>query len=126
MQTELNTTPPSSTAIGAFSITESAAARINALKTEEANHALKFRVSVKGGGCSGFQYDFSLDGNAPEPKDMVVSLHGAEVVIDDISLGLLGGGMLDYTEDLSHAGFEIKNPNATASCGCGNSFSVAM
>ena len=126
VQTEINTTSSAPSGVPAFSVTESAAARINVLKVQEANPALKFRISVKGGGCSGFQYDFSLDSGEVEAADTVVSLHGAEVVIDDISLGLLGGGVLDYTEDLSHAGFEIKNPNATASCGCGNSFSVAM
>jgi len=110
----------------AFSVTVSAAARINTLKIQESNPALKFRITVKGGGCSGFQYDFSLDSNAPDASDTVIAQDGAEVVIDDVSLGIIGGSTLDYTEDLSHAGFEIKNPNATASCGCGNSFSVAF
>lgn len=109
-----------------FSLTESAAARINALKKSEGNPNLKFRVAVKGGGCSGFQYEFSLDDTAPADGDTVVANHGAEAVVDDVSLGILKGSWLDYTEDLAQAGFTIKNPNATARCGCGNSFSVSL
>lgn len=109
-----------------FSLTESAAARINHLKARENNPALRFRVSVKGGGCSGFQYEFILDDQPPATTDVIIENSGAQAVIDDVSLGLLAGSVLDYTEDLAHAGFEIKNPNATASCGCGNSFSVAL
>lgn len=126
MQTSTNTstTPPSDMA--AFSVTESAAARINVLKAQEGKDVLRFRINVKGGGCSGFQYDFSLDSGELAEGDSVITRDGAEVVIDDVSLGIVAGSTLDYTEDLSHAGFEIKNPNATASCGCGNSFSVAF
>ncbi len=109
-----------------FTLTPSAAGRINYLKSKENNPNLRFRVNIKGGGCSGFQYEFTLDDTSPSESDMVVSASGAEAVIDDVSLGLLAGSVLDYTEDLSHAGFEIKNPNATAKCGCGNSFSVNL
>lgn len=109
-----------------FSVSESAAARINVLKDREKNPALTFRVQVKGGGCSGFQYEFELAETHIAEDDHVYALHGAEVVVDEISLGFLKGSMLDYTEDLSQAGFSIKNPNATAKCGCGNSFSVAL
>jgi iron-sulfur cluster insertion protein len=109
-----------------FSLTEAAAARIAVLRAREGNENLRFRVLVKGGGCSGFQYEFNLDDAPAAPSDMVIKNFGAEVLIDDISLGLVAGSVLDYTEDLAHAGFEIKNPNATASCGCGNSFSVAL
>ena len=84
------------------------------------------RIGVKGGGCSGFQYEFSLDAAPVAEGDIVIERDGAEAVIDDISLGIVAGSTLDYAEDLAHAGFEIKNPNATASCGCGNSFSVAF
>lgn len=107
-------------------MTESAAARINKLKADENKSGLRFRISVKGGGCSGFQYDFGLDDSAPAHNDMIFARDGAEIIIDDVSLGIIGGGTLDYVEDLSSAGFEIKNPNATARCGCGNSFSVAF
>lgn len=111
---------------GDFSLTDSAAARINRLKEKDGNPALRFRVTVKGGGCSGFQYEFALESAAPADSDRVFTHNGADVVVDDISLGLLGGGVLDYVEDLSRAGFEIKNPNASARCGCGNSFSVSL
>lgn len=117
---------PSETPKAVFSLTQNAAARINLLKTRENNPNLRFRVLVKGGGCSGFQYEFKLDATPSASSDIVISNHGAEVIIDDVSMGLLAGSVLDYTEDLAHAGFEIKNPNATASCGCGNSFSVAL
>lgn len=109
-----------------FSLTESAAARINRLKTQEGKPELRFRITVKGGGCSGFQYEFALDGASPAPSDTVIAKDGAEVVIDDVSFGIVNGSTLDYTEDLSSAGFAIKNPNATAKCGCGNSFSVSL
>ena len=110
----------------AFSLTESAAARINHLKTAEGKPSLRFRVTVKGGGCSGFQYEFTLDESAPAETDAIFAKDGAEVVIDDISLGIIKGSVLDYVEDLSSAGFEIKNPNASAKCGCGNSFAVKL
>lgn len=108
-----------------FALTDAAAERIVQLKAQE-NKSLRFRVTVNGGGCSGFQYEFSLDENAPAEGDMIVSNGAAEAVIDEVSLGLLKGSVLDYTEDLAHAGFSIKNPNATAKCGCGNSFSVSL
>ena len=109
-----------------FSLTESAAERINYLKNKDSKLGLRFRITVKGGGCSGFQYEFALDSGDLADTDMVFALNGAEVVIDDISLVLVNGRQLDYVEDLSQAGFEIKNPKATASCGCCNSFSVAL
>jgi len=125
MQTQ-DSQPPISPPPGNFSLTESAAARINVLKSRESEPNMRFRILVKGGGCSGFQYEFNLDAQEPAPGDIIVALNGAEVVIDDVSIGLLGGSVLDYVEDLASAGFEIKNPNATARCGCGNSFSVAL
>jgi iron-sulfur cluster insertion protein len=105
-------------------MTESAAARINKLKSDEQNPNLRFRITVKGGGCSGFQYEYSLDDGPVAESDLIVARDGAELVIDDISIGVIAGSTLDYVEDLASAGFEIKNPNATAKCGCGNSFSV--
>lgn len=108
-----------------FQISTPAAARINHLKVAE-QKPLRFRISVKGGGCSGFQYEFGLDGSAPASDDTIIEKDGAEVIIDETSLGIIAGSMLDYTEDLAQAGFAIKNPNATAKCGCGNSFSVSL
>lgn len=124
MQTsEHSATPPPPAPPAAFSMTEAAAARINQLKAEEGK-PLRFRVSVKGGGCSGFQYEYTLDYATPVDGDVIIAQNGAEAVVDEVSLGILAGSVLDYTEDLSQAGFTIKNPNATARCGCGNSFSV--
>lgn len=108
-----------------FTLTDSAAQRINALKALEGK-PLRFRITVKGGGCSGFQYEFGLDDSPAAADDTIIEKNGAEVIIDETSLGIVTGSTLDYTEDLAHAGFSIKNPNATAKCGCGNSFSVTL
>ena len=82
-----------------------------------------FRVSVEGGGCSGFQYRFEL---VPEkaPDDLLIERDGARVVVDPISLGFVQGAELDFVDDLIGAQFKLNNPNVTASCGCGTSFSV--
>lgn len=109
-----------------FDLTEAAAERINYLKSKEGSASVRFRVSVKGGGCSGFQYEFDLDHGAPNDDDTVITKNGAQAVVDEVSLGLLKGSVLDYSEDLAQAGFTIKNPNATAKCGCGNSFSITL
>ena len=107
---------------GKFGLTESAAARITAMLTDEPNGSF-FRVAVLGGGCSGFQYDFSID-SAKQADDYVFTSHGVEVVIDEMSLELVDTAELDYKQDLMGAYFAVNNPNATASCGCGTSFSV--
>ena len=81
------------------------------------------RVSVEGGGCSGFQYKFDLVGTT-EPDDIVIEREGARLLIDPVSISYLGGAQIDFVDDLMGATFRIKNPNATASCGCGTSFSI--
>ena len=81
------------------------------------------RLSVEGGGCSGFQYKFDLVGNT-EPDDVVIEREGARLLIDPVSVGYLGGAEIDFVDDLMGATFRIRNPNATASCGCGTSFSI--
>ncbi len=81
------------------------------------------RITVSGGGCSGFQYGFSFD-NQKNEDDYVFEHMGIAVVTDDASLDLLNGSLIDFVEDLMGASFQIKNPNATASCGCGSSFAV--
>jgi len=106
-----------------FEITSSAAARIAELIAHENKSGLYFRVSVLGGGCSGFQYKYDLDSKYSD-KDIVIKKDGIEVLVDDLSIGFLENSKLDYVEDLGSASFEIKNPNATAKCGCGNSFSI--
>jgi iron-sulfur cluster insertion protein len=90
---------------------------------ESAPSPLRLRISVSGGGCSGFQYHFSLD-DAQTPDDQIFEKNGIGIIVDGVSLGLLSDALIDYTQDLTSAQFVIKNPNATASCGCGNSFSV--
>ena len=105
-------------------LTENAIKRLNHLMGDKPNdQASHLRVSVSGGGCSGFQYHFSLD-NVVHPDDQIFKTEEATVVVDSASLSLLEGSLIDYVEDLSSAGFAIKNPNAASGCGCGNSFSV--
>ncbi len=106
-----------------FDISDSAAQRISYLLSDEPEGS-HLRVAVLGGGCSGFQYRFEFDATSPATDDIVYDKEGARVVVDTTSLELLKGSMLDYVADLSGAAFEIKNPNAKASCGCGNSFSI--
>jgi iron-sulfur cluster insertion protein len=103
-------------------LTEQAAKRIVALLSAEAPGSV-FRVSVEGGGCSGFQYHFAID-PAPQPEDAVVERDGARVAIDPASMGFLTGSKIDFVSDLMGQAFRIENPNATASCGCGTSFAL--
>ena len=80
------------------------------------------RVAVEGGGCSGFQYEIKLD--QPAPDDLVLEGEGERVVVDSVSLPFLAGAVIDFSEELIGARFVIENPNASSSCGCGNSFSM--
>ena len=103
-------------------LTDRAARRIGEiLKGEPAGAML--RVSVEGGGCSGFQYKFDLD-HARASDDLVLARNGATVLIDPVSLQYMAGAEIDYVDDLIGASFKINNPIAAASCGCGTSFSV--
>ncbi len=104
-------------------VSEACARRVQTLIDAEGNAALMLRVIVDGGGCSGFQYRFDLDATVAD-DDRVFADHGVRVVIDEASLALLDGAVVDYVEDLMAAAFVIRNPNATATCGCGTSFSV--
>ena len=105
-----------------FSVSESAARRIALLAAKEAKPVM-MRVAVLGGGCSGFQYNFSFDEQRND-DDLVIKRDGAAVLVDATSLELLKGSELDYVEEMVGSSFQVKNPNATSSCGCGNSFSV--
>ena len=107
---------------GKFGLTVSAAARITKMLADEPDGSF-FRVAVLGGGCSGFQYDFSID-VTKKPDDCVFTAHDVEIVVDAISLELVDTAELDYKQDLMGSYFAVNNPNATASCGCGTSFSV--
>ena len=104
-------------------LTASAARRIATLKTEENAENAFLRIAVSGGGCSGFQYGLSFDDQRND-DDLVFERDGVGVVIDEVSLGLLNGAEVDFVEDLMGASFQIRNPNAASSCGCGNSFSI--
>ena len=104
-------------------VTENAARRIAVLKTQEQAESAFLRIAVSGGGCSGFQYGFSFDDQRND-DDFVFERNGVAVVVDDGSLGLLNGSELDFVEDMMGASFQVRNPNAASSCGCGNSFSI--
>ena len=108
--------------LGSPTVSARAAKRIaEILKAEPENHML--RLAVDGGGCSGFQYNFTLD-NTRMDDDLVIERDGALVLIDHVSLDFLKGAELDYVNDLIGAAFKVNNPNASSSCGCGTSFSV--
>ncbi|WP_186175140.1 iron-sulfur cluster insertion protein ErpA [Vibrio jasicida] len=106
-----------------LSFSDAAASRVQALIAEEENPALKLRVYITGGGCSGFQYGFTFDENVNEGDTTIVN-SGVTLVVDPMSLQYLIGGVVDYTEGLEGARFFVNNPNATTTCGCGASFSV--
>ena len=104
-------------------LTDAAARRIaTILSGEPAGTAL--RVSVEGGGCSGFQYRYDLVQEAPGDEDIVLERDGALVLIDSVSLDYMSGSEIDFVDDLIGQSFQIKNPHATAGCGCGTSFSI--
>ena len=105
------------------SLSDSAAKRIAEILKDEGDDSLMLRVSVSGGGCSGFQYGFSFDDTRSE-DDLVIEKDGVTVLVDSMSLLYMGGAEIDFVEDLIGSSFQIKNPNATAQCGCGSSFSV--
>jgi iron-sulfur cluster assembly accessory protein len=110
------------TIVAPVTLSDRAARRIaKVLSREPAGTAL--RVSVSGGGCSGFQYGFDLDA-VRAPDDLVIEREGATVLIDSVSLPYMDGSVIDFVDDLIGQSFQIKNPHATASCGCGTSFSV--
>ena len=103
-------------------VTESAARRIHSVMAQEGPGSM-LRVSVAGGGCSGFQYVFDIDREKRE-DDVVIERDGATVLIDETSLDLLAGSTIDFVDDLVGQSFRITNPNAASSCGCGTSFAL--
>ena len=103
-------------------VTESAVAKINDLLLEENVPDLKVRVFVQGGGCSGFQYGFTMD-EVQNEDDFEVDAGPIKVLVDSISMQYLTEATIDYVEDAMNASFTIKNPNAQTTCGCGSSFS---
>lgn len=105
-------------------ITTGAVVKIKSLLDEEGNQALKFRVYVTGGGCSGFQYGFSFDEDVADDDTCIDTTDGVTVLVDPISYPYLVGAEVDYQEGLQGAKFLISNPNASSTCGCGESFSI--
>jgi len=105
-------------------LSESAAKRVKQLREKEGNAALQLRISVSGGGCSGFQYAFGLEDTDANDDDHLFECDGVVLRVDDVSLDLLAGSTVDFKNDLMGAYFAVENPNATSSCGCGTSFSI--
>ncbi len=103
-------------------VSSRAAKRIATILSGEGGGAM-LRLAVTGGGCSGFQYNFALDGTRMD-DDLLIEEEGAKILIDPVSLDFLAGSEIDFTDDLIGQAFKVNNPNATASCGCGTSFSV--
>ncbi|MEO6716644.1 MAG: iron-sulfur cluster insertion protein ErpA [Novosphingobium sp.] len=105
-----------------ITLSTSAAARVAAIAAKQAKPA-RLRLSVEGGGCSGFQYQFGL-ADVIEADDAVSETDGVQLLVDPVSLELVAGCVVDYVESLGGASFKVENPNATAGCGCGSSFAV--
>jgi iron-sulfur cluster assembly accessory protein len=105
-----------------LTLSPAAARRIHALATTEGRPVM-LRVAVEGGGCSGFQYQFDLVDEA-QPDDLRIEQDGAAALVDEMSLVLLKGSVIDFVDELAGAEFRIRNPNAKSSCGCGVSFSI--
>ena len=105
-----------------LTLTESAANRVGAIARKQGKPAI-LRLSVEGGGCSGFQYKFDLAPNA-EAEDAVSETGGVKLVVDPVSLELVAGSTVDFVESLGGAAFKVENPNAAAGCGCGSSFGI--
>lgn len=107
----------------AITLSDRAVNKVRELVNEEENTALKLRVFITGGGCSGFQYGFSFDEDAAE-DDTTIEREGVTVLVDPMSFPYLAGSEVDYSEGLEGSRFIVNNPNATTTCGCGASFSV--
>ena len=108
--------------VSPLTLSPSAAARVSTIAAKQGKPAV-LRLAVDGGGCSGFQYKFEL-ALGPEADDSVSETDGVKLVVDPVSLDLVAGCVVDYVESLGGAAFRVENPNATAGCGCGSSFSV--
>jgi iron-sulfur cluster insertion protein len=106
-----------------ITLTASAAKRIKVLNAQAGTDEM-FRVTVNGGGCSGFQYEFKLDGQLND-DDLTFERDGSVLVTDETSLDLIAGSEVDFIDDLMGAYFQVRNPNAVSSCGCGTSFAIA-
>jgi iron-sulfur cluster insertion protein len=115
--------PHTADTAGPLVFTDAAAEKVRSLLDEEHNPALKLRVFVSGGGCSGFQYGFTFDENEADGDTRIEKL-GVTLLVDPMSVQYLLGAEIDFRDDAEGAQFVIRNPNATTTCGCGSSFSV--
>ena len=106
-----------------LNFTTNAALKVREMIAEDGNSALKLRIYVMGGGCSGFQYGFAFDENVAD-DDLRMEKEGVVLLVDTTSMQYLAGAEIDYEESLEGSRFTIKNPNATSTCGCGSSFSM--
>ena len=109
--------------MSALSITESAAKRVTELISSDGSEGNMLRITVSAGGCSGFSYSFGLDDEQAE-EDQIFEAYGVKVIVDEMSLEILGDSEIDFVEDLMGSAFKLSIPNATSSCGCGVSFAV--
>jgi iron-sulfur cluster assembly accessory protein len=107
-----------------INVSETAAAKITELLSEENKTGSGLRVFVQGGGCSGFQYGLMIEENAQGSSDQVFESNGIRLYVDPISVRYLMGAEVDFVDTITGGGFTIKNPNATSTCGCGQSFTV--
>lgn len=106
-----------------IALSPAAAARVAAIAARQGLATPRLRLSVDGGGCAGFQYRFEL-AKALDDDDIEVETNGVGLVVDSMSLPLVAGSIVDFVENLGGAAFQVRNPNAASSCGCGTSFSV--
>ena len=104
-------------------LTPAAAQRVAAIAARQGKSPARLRLSVDGGGCAGFQYKFEL-ADTPADDDIEVTTDGVGLLVDSISLPLVSGSVVDFVQNLGGASFQVLNPNAASSCGCGTSFSV--
>jgi len=111
-------------ATGRINVSETAAAKISELLTEENKAGSGLRVFVQGGGCSGFQYGLMIEENGQGAGDQVYESHGVKLFVDPISIQYLKNAEVDFVDTVTGGGFTIKNPNATSTCGCGSSFTT--
>jgi len=125
MQTETQTTTPVADVFPAFiTVTEAAAAKIRELLSEEGKAESGLRVFVQGGGCSGFQYGLMIEESGAGVGDQSFESNGVKLFVDPVSISYLKGAEVDFVDTITGGGFTIKNPNATSTCGCGQSFNA--
>ena len=123
MARSFDTMEPLAAGDGEITLSARAAVRIAALIAAEADSGTMLRVTVSGGGCSGFQYGFTFE-TEQRPDDIAIERDGVVALVDQVSAGYMAGSEIDYVEDLIGAAFQVRNPNAVSGCGCGTSFSL--